>query len=119
MVRNKQKKSYGTITVKEIGDAKDDALKNLSTSWGPFQLMGYQCVALKTQVRDIRGKDAVKWGIHWVEKAYGNYLRKGEFKNAFHIHNTGKPYPKYGKPLTTNPDYVENGLRYMKYFEER
>ena len=42
-----------------IHDASDDALKNLATSWGPFQLMGYQVIPLDLNIADIRGDEAV------------------------------------------------------------
>ena len=87
------------------------AIKNLSTSWGPFQLMGYQVNKLNIHVKDIRGANSVKWGIKWINDSYGNYLREGKFEEAFRIHNTGKPNGR-----TFDPEYVKNGLMYIKYF---
>ena len=109
-------KPFGSITKNTIKDANDDALKNLATSWGPFQLMGYQCIELDVLVNDIRGKHAVYWGIYWIKKRYGKYLKKGKYEDAFHIHNTGRKIPFTGIHQTHNPDYVENGINYMKYF---
>ena len=117
-VRDGKIRRYGSITKKHIGDASDDALRNLATSWGPFQLMGYQCIPLDIKVQDIRGENNIYWGIFWINKSYGRLLKKGEFSDCFHIHNTGKRIPEDGKHLTHNKTYVERGLDYMQYFNE-
>ena len=118
-VRDNTSASYGSITQKTIFDSSDDALKNLATSWGPFQLMGYQCIELGVNVADIRGKQSLYWGVYWINERYGNNLRANDFKNAFHIHNAGHHYPKTGGPNTHDPKYVENGIHYAKYFEHK
>jgi hypothetical protein len=118
-VRNGVRKRYGKVRQEHIHDATDDALRNLATSWGPFQLMGYKCIDMSVHVADIRGEDAVRQGMGWISEEYGGLLREGAFKDAFHIHNSGRPYPKTGPPRTHDPRYVERGLRYMEYFEER
>jgi len=115
-VREGTRKNYENIIQKTIYDASDEALKNLASSWGPFQLMGYKCVLLEINVSDVRGKDALYWGIKWIDLTYGNYLRQEKYRDAFHIHNTGRPYPKTGKPFTHDPNYVSNGIKYMKVF---
>jgi hypothetical protein len=100
-----------------LTDASDEALKNLASSWGPFQLMGYKCLLLDIKIADIRGDNAIYWGIKWIDLTYGDLLRKGKYKDSFHIHNTGKPYPKSGKSRTHNPEYVTNGLKWMEFFK--
>jgi hypothetical protein len=118
-VRSGGRERYGKIRQQHIHDATDDALRNLATSWGPFQLMGYKCINMSVHISDIRGKDAVRHGMQWISEEYGEVLRQGSFKDAFHIHNAGRPYPKIGPPRTHDPRYVERGLRYMDYFEGR
>lgn len=113
------KGNFGSISHKIISDAQDPALENLATSWGPFQLMGYQCIELGVNVADIRGKHAVYWGVYWIYKRYGKYLKKGDYENAFHIHNTGQPVSKSGIHTTYDPSYVNRGLKYMIYFEKK
>lgn len=115
-VRDRHTNNFGSITNKIIHNASDGALKNLATSWGPFQLMGYQCIELGVNLQDIRGKDALYWGIYWINKQYGKRLRRNEFQDAFHIHNTGKPFPKNGISKTHDPNYIKNGLEYLQYF---
>jgi len=116
-VRDGRLAHYENITQQDIAEASDEALKNMATSWGPFQLMGYKCVLLDVQIRDLRGEDAIQSGMTWINMTYGDLLRQGKFQDAFHLHNTGKPYPKQGPPATFHPDYVERGMEYMRKFE--
>lgn len=115
-VKSGRKTQYEHVTAANLQDASDEALRNLATSWGPFQLMGYKCILLDLQIRDIRGKDAIRAGAEWIDQTYGHEIRKGNFRNAFHLHNTGKPIPTQGPPLTYHPDYVEKGMRYMNAY---
>ena len=115
-VRDRRYKSFGSIKRKQLKGLSDGAIKNLATSWGPFQLMGYQAFKLGVYVSDIRGKESVKYGIRWCYNRYGKYLKKKKFPDSFHIHNTGKPHPKFGKPFTHDPEYIEKGMKYMAYF---
>jgi len=111
--------SYEHVKADHISDAGDEALQNLASSWGPFQLMGYKCLMFGIKVKDLRGDNGVYWASKWIDSAYGKYIRKGEFKNAFHIHNAGTPFPKSGKSKTYDPAYVDKGLKWMKYFEQK
>jgi hypothetical protein len=117
-VKQGKRESYEHVTPAHLADATDDALKNLASSWGPFQLMGYKCLLLGIRVRDIRGSDAVYWGIKWIDLTYGKELKERHYKDAFHIHNTGRRYPRIGKPFTHDPSYVDRGLTYMQRFEQ-
>lgn len=110
-VRSGERESYDNILQSDIHDATDAALRNLATSWGPFQIMGYKCIHLGLKLEDLRGENAVYWGIKWINLEYGDYLRQNQFEESFRIHNTGK---KDGR--TYDPDYVPNGLRHIKKF---
>lgn len=118
-VRDGSQSSYGSITKKQLQKASDEALKNLATSWGPFQLMGYQCLSLNINIADIRDEKALYYGVKWINKRYGKYLRNKDFKNGFHIHNAGHPYPTEGPPHTYHPYYVENGIGYSEWFHQK
>lgn len=109
--------NYEHVTKEMLEDANDDALKNLASSWGPFQLMGYKCLLLGIKVKDIRGENSVYFGTKWIELTYGNYLKKKKFKDGFHIHNTGSPHPAIGLPRTYDKDYCLRGLKYISYFK--
>ncbi len=109
--------NFESITTHDIEGSSDDALKNLASSWGPFQLMGYQCFYLDIKLKELRGSKAIYYGTQWIDKAYGKYLSKKRYKDAFHLHNTGKPYPKFGRPRTHNLHYVPKGIKLMKEFK--
>jgi len=102
----------------DLKDASDDALRNMAHSWGPFQLMGYKCIWLDIPLADLRGEKGLYWAVKWIDMTYGDYVRRGKYKDAFHIHNTGRPYPEVGPPKTYDRKYVPNGLMYMKYFAD-
>ncbi|MFM9028571.1 MAG: hypothetical protein ACKOQ6_11335 [Bacteroidota bacterium] len=113
-VRNGTRKSYEGIYADDLKDASDEALKNLSKSWGPFQLMGYKCLHLKIKIDDVRGSNALYWGVKWINDEYGLLLRSGRFEEAFRKHNTGSPTGR-----THDPGYVSKGLRHMQYFKNQ
>ncbi|MEY3010415.1 MAG: hypothetical protein RLZZ314_1057 [Bacteroidota bacterium] len=115
-VRDGERSNYENVTAQHLNGASDDALKNLATSWGPFQLMGYKCILLDVNIRDIRGNNGVEHAAQWINLTYGNAMRAGNFKDCFHLHNTGQPYPVSGLPRTHDPQYVPRGLAMMKRF---
>ncbi len=117
-VREGKLDRYENIRPENLRDASDDALKNMARSWGPFQIMGYKCIFLNIQLNDLRGDDALYNAVKWIDLTYGDYIRRGQYKDAFHIHNTGRPYPDDGVSRTYDPKYVQNGLMYMKYFSD-
>lgn len=112
MVKNGKRNKYERIKQNDIHDASDAALKNLASSWGPFQLMGYKCLQLGIKVKDVRGEKSLYWGIKWINEEYGDFLRQEKYEEAFRIHNTGKPNGK-----TYDPNYVKKGLNYIDCFK--
>lgn len=117
-VREKKVSDLENISYKDISNASDDALKNLASSWGPFQLMGYKCIHLGISIKDLRGDNSLYYGVKWINDTYGDYIRQKRYKDAFHIHNTGRPVPKDGKYKTYDKSYVPRGLEYMKEFDK-
>ena len=122
-VRDGQRPRFEAVTQIDVVGASDDALRNLATSWGPFQVMGYHCIALSSRqetirIEDLRGKDSLQHSVRWVRLNYGKLLQQQRYKDALHIHNTGKPYPKSGKPFTYDPHYIPNGIDHLEHFRE-
>ena len=115
-VRDGKRTNYENVTASHLADASDDALRNLATSWGPFQLMGYKCILLDVNIRDIRGPNGVEHGADWINQTYGSAMRQGRYRDCFHMHNTGQPYPRTGLPRTHDPQYVPRGMSMMKQF---
>lgn len=118
-VRAGDRRKYEQVKTSHLEDATDAAVTNLATSWGPFQLMGYKCIGMEVNVADIRGDSAIWHGARWIADEYGKHLRKAHFKDAFHIHNTGRKYPAVGGPKTHDPKYVDKGLERMGWFREK
>lgn len=110
-LRSRKRKEYKKLKPHHLKGANDAALRNLSSSWGPFQIMGYKCLELGVKVSDLRGDSAVYWGAYWINEEYGNYLRKNRFSEAFRIHNTGSPTGK-----TYHSEYVAKGLKHINHF---
>jgi hypothetical protein len=103
-----------------VQNCDDDALRNLATSWGPFQLMGYKVIGMGLNVSDIRHETtAAETGVRWIKKEYHHFLKKKKYRDAFHYHNTGQRFPVSGKSKTHDPYYVSNGLKYMEWFKKR
>ncbi len=110
-------KQFEGITQRELYWLSDRQLRRLATSWGPFQIMGYKIYHLGiSSPNDLNNRNAIKYGIQWINQDYGWLLRQHRYKDAFHYHNTGHLFPKDGKPRTTSPDYVYRGLKYMQIF---
>lgn len=110
---------YEAVRREHLNELSEEQIRELASSWGPFQLMGYKAIALGVAVDDLRDEDEAAWlGARWIKQEYGSYLKRKKWKDAFHIHNTGKRFPLSGRSKTHDPYYVSDGLRYMKYFGE-
>lgn len=118
-VQNSKRKRYEHVSYRNIKNISDEGLRNLASSWGPFQIMGYKCLELKITVADIRGHESIRYGMMWINKNYGKRIKKKQYTNAFHYHNTGRLFPKNGKSMTHDPNYITNGLKYMAYYRQK
>jgi hypothetical protein len=119
-VKEGRRKKYEMATREKLESLSEEEIRALATSWGPFQLMGYKVFELDISIEDLdNDEDACYQGARWIKKQYGRYLNKKKWKDAFHIHNTGKRFPLSGKPQTHDPYYVADGLRYMKHFSQK
>ncbi len=117
-VQSGESERYGSFTTAQMKLYDEATLKKLATSWGPLQIMGYHCIPLGIDFEQLQGTQAVKYAIEWADKSYGKYLREGDFTNAFHIHNTGRPVPASGITKTHDPDYVRKGMALIKKFRQ-
>lgn len=108
---------YGQITTDTLQHFTDQQLKDMATSWGPLQVMGYHALTMGIPIEYLKNENSLHYGVIWCKRTYGDYLRKESFRDAFHIHNTGKPHPDGWFPNTHNPHYIRLGLAYMAAFE--
>ena len=118
LVKNGKLNKFENIKQKDLKKLSNKQIKLLSYSYGPFQIMGYKSILLKIHLDSLIGKNQLYWSIKWINYTYGDYLREKKYKHGFHIHNTGKKYPKNGKVYTYDPEYVKKGLKYIKYFKK-
>lgn len=117
-VRDGKQRKYENIHQEDLNGLDDEALKNLASSWGPFQLMGYKVIPLGLRISDISDEEEAAYhGAAWIKKEYGHFLARKKWKDAFHYHNTGKRFPLSGRSATHDPYYVSDGIKYMKHFE--
>jgi hypothetical protein len=119
-VKEGKRRAYEAVRQEHLGALSEEEIRDLATSWGPFQLMGYKAIGLGVDVEDLSDEEvAAREGARWIQKEYGRFLTRKKWKDAFHIHNTGKRFPLNGHSRTHDPYYVSDGVRYMKYFESR
>ncbi len=116
-VKQGKRRKYQHVTQSDLEEMDEDEIRALATSWGPFQLMGYKVFEIDISIEDLSNDDdACYYGARWIKNEYGSFLKNSKWKDAFHIHNTGKRFPMNGRSQTHSPYYVSDGLKYMKYF---
>jgi hypothetical protein len=99
-----------------IASVSDEVLRQLATSWGYTQIMGYHMVGRAGTVRDL-----VEPGFHFrlAAKLLSEFAAdyrldlSCEFSEMFCCWNTGRPYGK-----TFDPSYVANGLGRMRIYRQ-
>ncbi len=97
-----------------LATLQDEVLRELATSWGFTQIMGYHLIGRHGTARDLLDPT-----LHFrvtaellAEFAEDYQLDLGhEFEEMFRCWNTGRPYGK-----TFDPHYVENGLRRLEIY---
>ncbi len=112
-VKEGKQKNYGNLTQKDLENYSTQELTLLATSWGALQIMGYHVIKEGLTIDDLKGENGLKIAIQWCIATYGKYLEDGDYKNAFHIHNTGKEHPIFWQAKTYDPLYVDKGLIYV------
>ena len=118
-VRDGTRKQYKQIQQHHVVAASDDSLHDLATSWGPFQIKGYRVVPYGIPLSQLRSKNKLEYAVSWIEKSYGNRLRKQEYQDALHIHAQGTTFPKNGVPQTQDPEYIFKGLEHIEWFKKK
>lgn len=99
---------------RELAASRDEALRELATSWGFTQIMGYHLVGRSGTVRDLleprfHFRLALELLALFAERYQLDLAR--EFAEMFRCWNTGQPYGQ-----TFDPDYVAQGLRRLEIY---
>ena len=100
----------------ELFRLADEALRELASSWGFTQIMGFHLIGRHGTVRDL-----VEPRFHYhlanqlLAEFAGSYQLDlaREFEELFRCWNTGRPDGR-----TADPAYVRNGLRRMELYRE-
>ncbi|MCS7004386.1 MAG: hypothetical protein NZM38_03570 [Cytophagales bacterium] len=116
-VKYEKDDKFDVITPSDLEKYSDRELIDLATSWGPLQIMGYHSIPLNIHIKELKGEKSLYYSILWANQNYGYLLRKKDFKNAFHFHNTGRMHPN-GLPQTYHRNYVSLGIEYTKKFQK-
>ncbi len=94
-----------------IAAMNDDLLRDLATSWGYTQIMGYHLIGRPGTVRDLMDPAYhYRLALDLLEgfvRQYGLNPAK-QFEEMFRCWNSGQPHGR-----TYDPNYVGNGLRRM------
>jgi hypothetical protein len=98
----------------DLAARQDEALRELATSWGYTQIMGYHLVGRPGTVLDLlephfHFRFALELLADFAERYQLDVTR--EFAEMFRCWNTGQPYG-----ATFDPAYVEKGLRRMEIY---
>ena len=97
----------------KIKDLDDQKLRELATSYGLTQIMGYHCLELGCSIGDLKGEFHLLWAVAYIRDHYGKQIRKKNWEASFRMHNTGRV-----DGTTARKDYVEKGLARMQYYRK-
>ena len=100
----------------QVQGATDQALRELATSWGYTQIMGYHMIGQPGDVRQLLEPGFhFRMAIRLLSEFVVDYQLdpQREFAEMFCCWNTGRPYGR-----TFDPNYVENGLRRMQIYRQ-
>lgn len=100
----------------ELSRLADEALRELATSWGFVQIMGFHVIGRERAVHDLLEP---RFHYHLANQLLAEFAKSyqldlsREFAELFRCWNTGRPNGR-----TVDPAYVEKGLRRMKLYQE-
>lgn len=99
-----------------VDSLEDEALRELATSWGLTQIMGYHMVGRRGTVRDLAQPEfhygvAAELLVEFAARFELDLSR--QWAEMFRCWNTGSPYG-----VTFDAHYVENGLRRMEIYRQ-
>ncbi len=95
---------------------QEDALKQMATSWGLTQIMGYQILGRKKTVQDLLNPLLhFQYAVSLLEELGRRFALdlSNDFTSLFQCWNSGHPGGK-----TFDPQYVPRGMQRMTLYEE-
>ena len=109
----KDGRSFGGIPRSRVSDLTDSQLRELATSYGLTQIMGYHCLDMGCSIQDLSGDYHLMWSVAYIRRHYLQKIKQKDWQACFRIHNTGKP-----EGTTHRNDYAEKGVLRMQYYDE-
>lgn len=106
-------RAWGGLKQNDLRRYSDAELKQLATSYGLTQIMGYHCLSLGCTIEELRGEYHLQWAAAYMQFHYGKVAKKRDWPACFRIHNTGRP-----DGSTHREDYVERGMVRMEYYRK-
>jgi hypothetical protein len=100
----------------ELSRLADEVLRELASSWGFVQIMGYHVIGRHGTVRDLLEP---RFHYHLANRLLAEFAQSyqldltRECEELFRCWNTGRPDGR-----TADPAYLENGLRRMELYRE-
>ncbi len=97
-----------------LAETPEEVLRELATSWGFTQIMGYHMLWRGGEPRDLLVPDFhFTMALELLSQFAESYQLdvRSEFRELLGCWNTGRPYGE-----TTDPQYVEKGLRRMAIY---
>lgn len=104
---------FGYMKRSALQGKTDTELREMATSHGLVQIMGYHCLHLKCEVSELSGRDQLLWAVAFMQGSYAKAARRHDWESCFRIHNTGRHDGK-----TSRGDYVKRGLIRMRYYQK-
>jgi hypothetical protein len=98
----------------ELSRLADEALRELASSWGFVQIMGFHVMGRHATVRDLLDP---RFHYHLANQLLAEFAESyqldlaRDFEELFHCWNTGRPDGR-----TTDPTYVRHGLMRMEIY---
>jgi hypothetical protein len=107
--------SYNKITRADIAALSDDAIRNLATSWGITQIMGWHTVHnLDCTIADLRDPEKhLHYTVALILLTAERFVTRNDWPSVLRIWNTGSANGK-----TYHEDYVDNALLVKQCYEQ-
>lgn len=108
--------AFGSVHRLELTCLEDEALRELATSWGYTQIMGYHMVGRRGTVRDLLDPcQHFRIALELLKQFCTRYDLdpRRDFEEMFRCWNAGRPDGQ-----THSPHYAEDGLGRMKIYRE-
>jgi len=106
--------AFAAANAPALALSPDDALRDLASSWGLTQIMGYHLAGRAGTVRDlVEPRFHLRLALELLAEFAERYQldARREFAEMFRCWNTGQPYGQ-----TFAPAYVPKGLRRMEIY---